>query len=546
MQIAKSLSIVSVLLCAVCAFSVADNGLVFEDVTESSGLAQYMSTHQLAHGAAWGDVDGNGRPDLYVAAYADRPVFREPNAPIPNMLFLNMEDGFVLSKEKSVRLDGVFARTTIALFVDLDNDNDLDLLVGNNVQSPEKEYGGYPSVLFENTGKGHFHRVQVEPARWFTALAVRNISPVDIDQDGRLDLIMTDGHYRHLRNDTAQLVVLRNLGGWKFEHISDALGLPKEGTAGLGLAVGDINHDGRPDIFVAESNRLLISAAKGKYRDWQHGAFEPGYRAEHLRHDERMPCGAIFGDLNGDDLLDLVVTTHGQPAELYLYMNEGTATEPHFVDRTTEAGINGQFPRKGLTDMPVKTAHVELRDMDNDGHLDIYVANSFRTKAGVLQPMVLRNLGVKAKVPRFTQPPFDRCISYYCPAPVTDFDRDGRLDIFLGAWFPPEQDGSHLFRNMSDVGHWIDVLVHGARKDLNTMGIGAVVRAYRSGHAGDAEALLGRYDIVIGVGYASGQEARAHIGLGKAEQCDLTVSWQGEEKTLRDVQADQCLDVPFE
>jgi hypothetical protein len=78
------------------------------------------------------------------------------------------------------------------------------------------------------------------------------------------------------------------------------------------------------------------------------------------------------------------------------------------------------------------------------------------------------------------------------------------------------------------------------------MGIGAVVRIYAAGHLGEPEHLLGRHDIAIGTGYASGDEAVAHIGLGPAGQGDVEVRW-GEHRICRtDVAANQAITVQLE
>jgi hypothetical protein len=55
------------------------------------------------------------------------------------------------------------------------------------------------------------------------------------------------------------------------------------------------------------------------------------------------------------------------------------------------------------------------------------------------------------------------------------------------------------------------------------MGIGSMVRVYPAGKLGQADALLGAREIAVGYGYASGQEAIAHFGLGKLDSCDVEV-----------------------
>ncbi len=146
---------------------------------------------------------------------------------------------------------------------------------------------------------------------------MRNASVIDFNHDGRLDLVLADGSYG--RNVVARLIVLENKGKFEFETASDKLGLPADKTTGLGLAVGDINQDGEPDMFVAGANRLFVSDGQGKFREAHAGRFS----APPADAREGMHCGAAFGDLNGDDLLDLVTTEHGVPARIHVWLNRG-------------------------------------------------------------------------------------------------------------------------------------------------------------------------------------------------------------------------------
>jgi DNA-binding IclR family transcriptional regulator len=75
------------------------------------------------------------------------------------------------------------------------------------------------------------------------------------------------------------------------------------------------------------------------------------------------------------------------------------------------------------------------------------------------------------------------------------------------------------------------------------MGIGAVVRAYPSDKAGEAEALIQRRDIVIGTGYSSSEEALAHLGLGDNQTVDIVIRWGDETRTLHQVKTNQYLTV---
>jgi hypothetical protein len=161
-----------------------------------------------------------------------------------------------------------------------------------------------------------------------------------------------------------------------------------------------------------------------------------------------------------------------------------------------------------------------------------------------VQPVVLKNLSQRGGELRFSPPPFEKMVGYYAPAPVADYDRDGRLDIFLASWF--EQLPNYLMRNVTAGGNWLTVRVEGKSPPHNTMGIGALVRLYTAGHAGEVQHQLGRRDIAVGTGYASCEEALGHFGLGSAASCDVVVSWHGKQWQRKGVAANQLLTITVE
>lgn len=510
----------------------------FHDVTAASGIQTHTARWQLAHSACWGDIDRDGDPDLYVGAFAWRPAYGEPDAPIPNMLFVNNgAGGFDLSPERAVRLNGQRARSSGCVFADLDNDSDLDLLVANHGEKP----GQPKSKVFENDGRGRFRDVTPNREPWTLPLGMRNLAVLDVDGDGLLDIIMADGSYAHWQTGGGALLVLRNRGNFEFVEIHETLGFPDRGMVATGLAIGDVNEDGVFDIFVADCNRLFVSRPGGTYREATPGRFtRPGARGKML------PTGAAFGDLDGDGLLDLVYTIHGVPTRLFVFRNRGVKDGiPDFFDISQDVGFDRPWPEEGVTGLPLKSTHVTLADMDNDGRLDIALANVLDLGAGGRQPFVLRNRGVVDGRLQFDTPPMDRLWGYFAPGPVADYDRDGRLDVFLASWWTVDKLPTFLFRNTTRAGHWLTVRVVGRGSGFNTMGVGAIVRVYRAGRAGDPAHLIARRDIAVGTGYSSGEEARAHVGVGRASRVDVVVTWRDRFRAVSRVAVDRELTLAF-
>ena len=505
--------------------------IVFRDVTAKAGLRKPLAGI-MGHGGAWGDFDGDGRIDLYVGGFCDRPnrEYQPATGPVPNQLFRNLGKGrFELVKQPAVEFHG---RTSGAVFADLDNNGTLELYVANNARpqsrrtdEPQRSAQTRHSQLFRND-KGKFIDISAASGACPPGLlSARNIGVLDYDGDGLLDLLVIEDLFVG-RGRKPRSVLLRNKGNLRFEDVTRAAGLPED-IYGLGLAVADLNGDGRPDFFVGHSNRLFLSQPKGKYRE----AVELRKVLNWKPLDrEDWPCGAAFGDLNRDGRLDLVVSVHGVKARNKIFLNMGMKNGiPQFVDVTQAAGL-GDI-------VPVKCPHVEIQDFDNDGWPDIYVSAAWLDADGKVTPLVYRNLGLRDGLPRFVPPRAIKAPMVYYPAgPSGDYDGDGRIDLFLINWF----QGNHcrLLHNESPPRHWLDVQVVG--KKMNRMGIGAQVRVFRAGSKADG--LLGYQEVSTGYGYASGQPARCHFGLGDTTRVDVEVTLPNGRRLRRSaVKVDQRL-----
>jgi hypothetical protein len=527
----------------------------FRDAGDEAGLFPHVAKI-AGHGVGWGDADGDGWVDLYVGTFGGHPYGSKPN-----MFFRNAQGKFVLDDQEHLR---VLGRANGALFADLDNDGDLDLYVTNHAIDG-KAYGqphyGEPNHLFANDGKGRFTDVSGASQACPPGMACRSVTVLDHDGDGLLDLLVGECFFQGGESRTR---LYRNLGQLKFANISQEVGLPVRLT-GFGVATGDVNGDGWPDLFAAgrhDGNRLFVNDGSGKFRlvPESHAEFTWEYKDT----ADDTTCGVCIADVNRDGLADIVVGSHcdrpwftgGIPMRLYL--NRGVDSGgPKFEDVTVTAG---------LIPLPMKSPHVEVQDFDNDGWPDIYTS-IVKFAGEETHPVIFQNLGVTGGVPRFREYAlavndfpteqdrqqgdvgafFERMerehkIVYTAPGPSGDYDRDGRLDLFLANWWVNSR--SLLLRNESPSGNWLDVAVQGSGK-VNRMGVGSVVRIYAAGRLGDAQALLDVREIAAGYGYASGQEAIAHFGLGTAERCDVEVTLPHGRGRLerKDVKANQRITI---
>ncbi|CAN5919553.1 hypothetical protein BH24BAC1_BH24BAC1_36460 [soil metagenome] len=382
---------------------------------------------------------------------------------------------------------------------------------------------------------------------------------LDYDGDGLLDLLAgEDPKPGYSGSKTTSSRLFRNKGGLGFEDVSQAVGLPA-GVPGYGVATADVNNDGWPDIFLAANdggNVLFLNNGRGQFREL------PGSRELFSWKNaggDNMVCGVSISDVNRDGLMDIVIGPHFKtpwlsPEPVRLFLNKGLkAGIPTFEDVTAKVG---------LTALPMKAPHVEIQDFDNDGWPGIYTS-IVKFQNGAPYPVIFKNLGVKDGLPQFREDALavndfptaedkgikrtgeffgkmvrEKKIMYTAAGPSGDYDNDGKLDLFLASWWP--ELPSLLLHNETTGGNWLQVQVK-APKGVNLSAIGARVSVYPAGKAGVAQALLGTKEISSGYGYASGQPAIAHFGLGGEKTVDVIVTLPHGKGTLsgRNVKANQ-------
>jgi len=235
----------------------------------------------------------------------------------------------------------------------------------------------------------------------------------DYDGDGRPDLFVV--------SKTESCRLFRNLGEWRFEDVTEAAGVGDTGAAGRvwkqGATFADVNNDGRLDLYLCRFNApnlLYLNQGDGTFRE---AAAEAGLALS------SASVMATFGDYDRDGWLDVFVQTNVLDATArpegerdHLYRNNGDGT---FTDVTAEAGV-GPGPTHGNSAL--------WWDHDGDGWIDLFVANDF----GVPDAL-FRNNGDPA-APRFTD-----VIAQVAPripyssmgSDLGDVDNDGRLDLYV-------------------------------------------------------------------------------------------------------------------
>ena len=348
----------------------------FRDVTDALGVAPVG----CGQGAAVGDIDNDGDPDLFVTYYGR-----------PNALFRN-EAGqrFVdITTEAGLAAPPV-GRTgpnwaTSAAFLDHDGDGFLDLFVCNYVEvdlehypvckpfcSPH-EFKASACSLYKNQGNGTFADVSHEAGVDQPEAKALGVVALDLDDDGRTDLFVA--------NDEMPNFLFRNLGNGRFESqgLIGGCAVNASGStqAYMGVDADDLDADGLPDLYATayarETDTLFRNEGGGQFLDvtqWS-GLGGPSWYG--------LGFGTCFLDPDADGFLDIFVANGhvdsevdalGDPNNTFrqkaqFYRNNGRG---RFGEISRQIGPYFQLPRVGRG--------VGACDFDNDGRMDLAVANS--------------------------------------------------------------------------------------------------------------------------------------------------------------------------
>lgn len=300
----------------------------FENVTVVSGLTDTL----WSSSAAWGDLDGDGHLDLYVAHYVNWSFKNNPYCPsketgkqdicpprqfrpLPDTLFLSNGDGsFRDASEKSGLVQkGATGKGLGVMMCDIDSDGDLDVYVCNDT---------VPNFLYRNDGRGQLEEVAMQSGAAVSETGVpegsMGVDLGDYNLDGRLDLWVTN-------YERESIALYRNDGRGMFRHVSHIAGLTTVGGlfVGWGTSFFDFDLDGDEDVFVSNGHvirhpseapvrqlPLLFENTQGRrFANVAPGV--GGYLAK-----PHMGRGVARGDLDGDGDIDLVICHTNEPVSV--------------------------------------------------------------------------------------------------------------------------------------------------------------------------------------------------------------------------------------
>ncbi len=441
--------------------------------------------------ASWGDYNDDGFVDLFVTNY---------NTEEPNLLYKNDGNGG-FEKVTTGKIVTDLASSLASTWGDYDNDGDLDLFVANNI--------GFANALYRNDGNGSFTSIVNDPIAQDIGYS-HGASWVDYNNDGYLDLFVTD----YFSTKFNQL--FHNNGDGTFSKNTTATPTLEAAFSICGVW-GDYNNDGYPDLFVANANNENNSLYKNK----GNGVFEK-ITSGAIVNNASNSVGASWGDYNNDGYLDLFVANSSNQNN-FLYRNNGNET---FTKITTGNIVTDAGHSHGSA----------WADYNNDGHLDLFVTND----QGQNNQLYANNGdGTFTSIANdMTQ---DGGESLGCA--WADFDNDGDVDLYVANH---EENANSLYENVRGKCQSKSCVVL-IGSDSNRSAIGAKIRMKASVY-GKSMWQKREITAQSGGGIGGQNELKTIIGLGDATIIDsIIIDWpSGHQQVLTNQAVNDCLTITEE
>ncbi len=515
----------------------------FTDVTAQAGI---RFTHNAAKsgkkylpetmgsGCAFFDADGDGWLDILLINGKDWTGGRKTTA----ALYRNNQKGGFTDITAGSGLDLSIFGMGVAI-ADYDNDGREDVYI----TALEGDH------LFHNEGGGKFRDVTAASGMHNSSFGT-SAAWFDFDRDGKADLFVAnyvqwtqkgdircslDGSMKSYctpesyKGNSSKLY--RNLGGGRFEDVTQKAGVGDPTSKSLGVTVLDYNNDGWPDLFVTndtQPNKL--------YRNNHNGTFTEEAVAAGVAFGEdgvaRGAMGTDSSDYDRSGRAHLLVGNFSNQM-IGLYHNEGNNL---FVDEAPRSSV-------GRSSLLTLAFGVFFFDYDLDGHPDIFAANGHIDEdIGRVQPkiqfrespLLFRNLGqskfenVSSRIGSEIQRPIVARGAAY-----GDFDRDGDLDILISTNNGP----AYLYRNDGgNRNHWLRLKLTGTQSNRSALGAVAVI-----------ESASGKQTQTVhsGSSYCSQSDLALTFGLGSDETVkSIEIAWpSGHKDKMSNIKSNQSLTI---
>jgi hypothetical protein len=510
----------------------------FSYVTNNGLTGRKYFPQPLCGGVAVLDYDNDGWPDIFLTNGASFPEMKKTGSSFYNALLHNKRDGTFEDVSAHSGLAGEHLGYSLgAAAADYDNDGWTDLFIANAGRN----------VLYRNNGDGTFQDVTAASGLAAKPEGTLSVQAAwfDYDNDGRLDLILsnytlwtpetdrrcvrTDGVDFYCHPKTYPAVphrLYRNLGGGKFQDVTESSGIARVGGKGMGIGIADFNGDGWMDVFIAndtERNFLYINQKDGTFKEQ----------------------GLLLGVAYNDD----GATVSAMGADVKDYDNDGW---PDVFYNNLMGQIGGLFRNVAgrsfrYTSPAARMVSLSERysgwsagfiDYNNDGWKDLFSANgdvdNLRAHSEQHDTM-FENVNGKefADVSAQMGEDFLR-EGYQRGAAFADLNNDGFLDIVVTSLHRKPRS---LINSADNGGHWLLIAARGHKSNRDA--IGAKIKVTTP----SGRTLYNH--VTTSVGFLSSSDRRVHFGLGaETSAASIEIRWpSGIVDVRRNVPADRILSV---
>lgn len=497
----------------------------FRDVAPVVGLAP----NELSGGSIVDDFDGDGLLDVMVSSFGWRDPLR---------FYRNNGDGTFTERTREAGLTGLVGGLNL-LSADYDNDGRLDALVLRGAWL--REEGRVPNSLLHQRADGTLEDV-TEAAGLLSFHPTQTAAWLDFDGDGWLDLFV--GNESLAGQPPHPCELFHNRGDGTFEEIAARCGVAVRAYV-KGVAAGDFNNDGRPDLYLSVlggPNRLLRNdgprdAAAGVQAGWRFRDVAAAAGVAEPVHS--FPCW--FFDFDNDGWEDLFVAGYrirdvgdvaadylGRPhpgVKARLYRNRGDGT---FADVTREARLDRVLHAMGCN----------FGDLDNDGWLDFYVGTGDPDLLTVIPNRMFRNAQGRFFQEVTTAGGFGHLQKGHGVA-FADLDHDGDQDVYenMGGAMSGDVYPNVLYENPGTTNRWLKLRLEGRRANRSAIGARVRVDFEEAGR-------LRSIHRTVGTGGSFGANPlRLELGLGQAERILVVeIRWPGSgtRQTVRGLELNRA------
>jgi Flp pilus assembly protein TadD len=495
----------------------------FRDIAPVIGLS--ITGH--SGGVVMEDFDGDGYLDLMVSS----------SGPLDQLRFFhNNGDGTFSDRTREAGLTGELGGLNI-ICADYDNDGHPDLVVlrggwwGQN--------GKYPLSLLHNNGNGTFDDV-TEKAGLLSFHPTQTAAWADFDNDGWLDLFV--GHESNTTERHPSQLFHNNHDG-TFTEVAESDGLAELGFV-KGVAWGDFNNDGRPDLYVSRKGaaNLLFrndGPIDAKNPDAAHWKFTD-VTARAGVAEPMHSFATWFFDYDNDGWPDLFVAgfyVEGFDDIAAFEMGLPYKAETPRLYHNNHDGTFTDVTKAMKMDRAILVMGSNFGDLDNDGWLDIYLGTGDPTYESLVPNRMFRNDAGKVFQDVTTSGGFGHLQKGHGIA-FGDIENTGSEDVFeeMGGAYPGDTYQSVLYTNPGHGNHWITLALEGVKTNRSAFGARINVTIQEKGKI---------RHIYRTVGYGSsfgGNPLRQYIGIGKATRVrEIEIQWPGSGsiQIFQDVAADR-------